>query len=423
MVAKITTPRSILRVLNYNEKKVERGIAECIYAGNFLPDLKDLTFYAKLNTFKKRIELNTRATTNLLHISLNFHPSENLHDAKLIEIGNCYMDKIGFKDQPFLVYRHRDTAHPHLHIITTSILEGGKRIDTYNIGKNKSETARKQIEEQFQLIKASGRKFVKEKEIDPAPPQRIKYGTHETKRSIINVLDNVINQYKYTSLVELNTILKLYNVVADRGSEEGRIYKNRGLTYKIINGDNKVGVPIKASSIYFKPTLAFLEKKFKENESLRLPYKQKLKTSIDWTLSKKAMTVAKFIGQLQKEKITVVLRKNDSGMMYGITFIDHRTQCIFNGSDLGKMYSASAIQQRVSHDTTDEKIPAIHLQKKEQVRGEHADKLPQKEAGSPGIINEKNINLFDLLMRNEKNNQRTPYEFLKKKKKRRKTDL
>jgi hypothetical protein len=419
MVAKITTPHSILRVLNYNEKKVQKGAAECIYAGNFLLDAKELNFYNKLFTFKHRTELNQRATTNMLHISLNFDPTEKLSQEKLISIASAYIQKIGFAAQPFLVYQHHDAGHPHVHIITTSILENGKRINTFNIGKNQSEIARKEIEIQFNLIKASGRKSDKELALQPLAPQKIKYGFTETKRSITNVLDEVINHYKYTSIPELNAILKLYNLIADRGSEDGRIYKNRGLTYRIIDSENKkIGVPIKASSIYSKPTLNFLEQKFMDNEKTRVPDKRKLKTAIDWTLSKKPSGLQEFIKELQREKINVALRRNDKGFLYGISFIDHRTKSVFNGSDLGKSYSASGIRQRLINTIEKNDLP--------DERGRE-NKLESKEKNNQmkGSIESapKSTDLIQILLNNERNESRFPNDFLKKKRRRRKRNL
>lgn len=419
MVAKITTPHSILRVLNYNEKKVQKGAAECIYAGNFLLEAKGLNFYNKLDTFKHRTELNQRATTNMLHISLNFNPTEKLSQEKLISIASVYMEKIGFSVQPFLVYQHHDAGHPHIHIITTSILENGKRINTFNIGKNQSEIARKEIEIQFNLIKASGRKSNHELSLQPVAPQKIKYGFAETKRSITNVLDEVINHYKYTSLPELNAVLKLYNLTADRGSEDGRIYKNRGLTYRIIDSENKkTGVPIKASSIYSKPTLNFLEQKFMENEKARIPHKQKLKSSIDWIFLKKPPGLQEFIKELQREKINVALRRNDKGFLYGISFIDHRTKSVFNGSDLGKSYSASGIRQRLintieKNDLPDEKGRENRLESKEQ---------NNQIEGPDGSIG-KSTDLIQMLLNTQRNESRFPNDFLKKKRKRRKRNF
>ena len=48
MVAKITIPKSIEAALNYNEKKVQKGTAQCLYAGNYLNDAKKMNFYQKL---------------------------------------------------------------------------------------------------------------------------------------------------------------------------------------------------------------------------------------------------------------------------------------------------------------------------------------------------------------------------------------
>lgn len=100
MVAKITTPLSINRALNYNEHKVQKGKAQCLFAGNFLHRADELNFYQKLDRFQKLIEQNT-SKTNTLHVSLNFHPTENLSKQKFIEIAEAYMDKIGFGEQPF----------------------------------------------------------------------------------------------------------------------------------------------------------------------------------------------------------------------------------------------------------------------------------------------------------------------------------
>jgi hypothetical protein len=113
MVAKITFPKSIEAALNYNEKKVQKGSAECLHAANYLRDAKEMNFYQKLNGFTMLNCLNNRATTKTLHVSLNFDPSEKLSVGKLVEIAKMYMKRIGFEEQPYLVYKHEDAGHPH----------------------------------------------------------------------------------------------------------------------------------------------------------------------------------------------------------------------------------------------------------------------------------------------------------------------
>jgi hypothetical protein len=52
---------------------------------------------------------------------------------------------------------------------------------------------------------------------------------------------------------------------------------------------------------------------------------------------------------LQKEKINLVIRQNDNGIIYGLTYIDHNTKCVFNGSDIGKEYSAKGILEKCGY--------------------------------------------------------------------------
>lgn len=56
----------------------------------------------------------------------------------------------------------------------------------------------------------------------------------------------------------------------------------------------------------------------------------------------------KFIELLKAKGIDVVFRHTADGRIYGATFIDHRTQSVFNGSRLGKNLSANAIQEHFS---------------------------------------------------------------------------
>ncbi|MFY0256461.1 relaxase/mobilization nuclease domain-containing protein [Chitinophaga sp. 30R24] len=351
MVAVINASRSLSNVLHYNENKVKQSVAELIHSKNYAKDTERLGFTDKIRTLQRLTELNTRTKVNSIHISLNFDPSENIDNSTLQKIADQYMQKIGFGEQPYLVYKHTDASHPHIHIVTTNIQRNGKRIELHNIGKIKSEPARKEIENMFQLVKADLRRCNRRYEIKPINSEKVIYGKSAksgTKRAITNVLDNVLPKYKYTSLPELNAILRQYNVLADQGGKESRIYKNGGLVYRVLNerGD-KVGVPIPASHIYNKPTLKKLQQYFEVNHGLRNKYKMRMQNAVDFAIAKRpGLSVADLKDSLHKEKINLVIRQNDQGIIYGLTYVDHLTKCVFNGSDLGKPYSANRIQER-----------------------------------------------------------------------------
>ena len=303
MIAKITTSKNIKAALNYNEQKVQKGNAEFLYAGNCLHEAAEMNFYKKLDLFENLNILNKRATTNTMHVSLNFSAGENFLPEKLIGITTSYLDKIGFGEQPFLVYKHEDAGHPHIHIVTTTIQSDGARINTHNIGRNQSEKARKEIELEYGLVKAESHQQSLKRSIQPVMAEKIIYGKLETKKSIAIVVTAVFSQYKYASLPEFNAVLKQFNIVADRGKEEGRIFKNRGLVYRILDKDgNKIGVLIKASSIASRTILDNLEKKFFSNDLLKSKFKESIKTSIDECFCKPITDIKNLQAALEKNK-------------------------------------------------------------------------------------------------------------------------
>jgi hypothetical protein len=361
MVARINTGKSISKALKYNEQKVQQGKAELILSEGFVKDTDQLTFYDKLHHFERHTNLNEKVVTNTLHVSLNFDAADKLSKDELQDIARTYMDRIGFGKQPYLVYQHHDAGHQHIHIVSTNIQPDGKRISMHNLGKNQSEIARKAIEIEFGLVKADSKKLEQNQAIKPVNAQKVQYGKSETKRAITNVLDTVLKQYKFTSLAELNAILKQYNVMADRGAPDSRTYQRGGLVYRVLNDKgNKVGIPIKASSIYCKPTLPNLKGKFEQNAIDRHAHGKRPKTLIDWYLLKtKQPSLQGMIDALQKEGITVVLRQNANGDLYGMTYVDHRTKCVFNGSDLGKAYSSKGVQDRLQPAPVQAVLPPV----------------------------------------------------------------
>ena len=351
MVARIRTGKSIVGALNYNESKVRTGSAECIAANMFKFGLAvdELTYKMKIDRFQDLVRSNIRSKTNVVHISLNFSAHERIGKKTLEKIANSYMERIGFGAQPYLVYQHLDAAHPHLHILSTSIRDNGRRIPLHNLGRIHSEKARKEIEHDFNLVKAEGQQYIPDLLLDLKQLRKASYGKDETRKAITQIVSNVTRLYKYTSIHELNAVLSQYNVLADRGKEDTIMFKKGGVVYSLLDETgNRIGVPIKASRIYGKPTLKNLEKLFKLNEALRGPLKKRLQDKIDYTFSLDPNPKLKdFVRTLKDEDITTIFRKSADDRVYGITFVDHENRVVFNGNDLGKQYSAKALLERI----------------------------------------------------------------------------
>ncbi|MDR6803140.1 hypothetical protein J2Y45_000410 [Dyadobacter sp. BE34] len=345
---------------------------------------------------------------------MNFDPSEKFDKEKLAEISKAYLKGIGFEKQPALVYEHRDAGHPHVHIVTTNIQADGSRISLHNLGRNQSEKTRKEIEIGFGLVKAQERN-AQEFRIQPVSI-KVEYGKMETKKAISNVLSRIIKDYKFTTIGELNAVLNLYNVAADIGSPESKIRKNKGILYRVLDkAGNKVGVPIKASDFHFKPTQQNLQKLFVENEVTRQIGHRNIKNSISLVMyGQKNPTLPGLSKNLRRDGIDMVLRRNEQGALYGITFIDHRSKAVFNGSALGKEFGAKGITEWC-RDTD----LSLHQQRSQMI-GKNAEQAENQQntqqASSVGQI-KNGRTAVDALFSPLQDNGYTPQELRKPKKK------
>jgi len=357
MVAVINTSASLSDALNYNEKKVAQNDATLIHASGFLKDFARLNFYEKQERFQRNNDLKSDSKSNTLHASLNFDPSERLTDAQLARIADRYMDGLGMKDHPYLVYRHTDAGHPIVHIVSTLIDAGGNRINTNNIGRNQSTQARLAIEKEFGLIPANSKQHREVYQIKPVDVEKIKYGNEqETKKAMRNVLLMTHQNYKFTSLPEYNAILRQWNLYADRGSKNSRMYKRHGLMYRVLDENGKkVGVPIKASDFYFRPTLKELEKKFIKHKAAREKDLEKLRDKVDEVLSQRPASLTDFTDLLKEKNIEAVVYRGEGDRVYGVTFVDNDLRVAVKGSDLGKQFGVAALLRAL--DPTQVQVP------------------------------------------------------------------
>ncbi|MDT3402272.1 relaxase/mobilization nuclease domain-containing protein [Mucilaginibacter terrae] len=234
-----------------------------------------------------------------------------------------------------------------MHIVTTNIKPDGARISLHNLGRNESEKARREIEKKYGLIEADKSALTEKHKLKPIDAQRVSYGKTETKRAINNVLNAVVTKYRFASIAELNAILKLYNIIADNGSENSRVRKHAGLLYRLLDEHGKpVGTPIKASLFFSNPGMKQLMKLFAENRLAKEPAKARVRNGIDLALLHRKGSLQNMIAELKRSGIDTIVRQNEQGVVYGLTYVDHHTRVVLNGSDLGKAYSARGVLER-----------------------------------------------------------------------------
>ncbi len=321
MVAKIKARKSISKALNYNEAKVRAGVGQLLLASGFGCDVAELNFHEKLRRFELLNQRNDWIETNTLHIFLSFPPGENLAPDLLQRLSLDYMDRIGFGEQPFLVYQHHDTRHAHIHIVTTRIRPDGEAINIHNIGQYLSDPVREALEYEYGLTRARGRQATPS---DTEPPD------------LASKVQEVTGTYKFTSLDELNVILAQNGMTAWPGTPGSAIRSNRGLLYSRIDADgNRTGVPIKSSDLVTRPTLAWLEKRFELNKVRKLACKERIVEVLEGALASKVAAPASILGRLQKRQIIVQPRRDHDGNLESVYIVDNRNKAVFNAEELG----------------------------------------------------------------------------------------
>lgn len=338
MVVRIKTGKSIRGALSYNERKVMKGDAELILASRFGCELDTLGFTKKLNRFEKLNSRSQKVKTNTLHLSINFSPADQVDTEMMQLVAADYMRQIGFGEQPYLVYRHNDTGHPHIHIVTSIIQPNGRAINVHNLGRQKSEPARKEIELEYGLIRAES--VTRKNEVP---------GINATLK---NTVQEITSAYHFASLDELNAILKQFSILADAGRQGSRLREKGGLLYYRLDAlGNKTGIPLKASAIHTKPTLANLVKKFEKERPKKEFYGKRAAKIIAEVFNKPGMlSESRFKNPLERRKLQVDYQRDQEGKLTGLLIIDHFSKVVLNSDEIG--IPANLLQNRLTPDTS-----------------------------------------------------------------------
>jgi hypothetical protein len=353
MVAKIGSGSSLYSALAYNHQKVKDGQAKVLLVNNMLePANGNFGIGICTQSFEPYLLANKRTENPIIHISINPDPSDNLDDEQLSEIAQEYMKKLGYGNQPFIVYKHEDIDRHHIHIVSVKVHETGKMIRD-NFQHRLSMRICRDLEKKHGLVPAN-----EKQKTEGYALNKVDFKKGNIKHQIANVVRPVAGSWHFQTFNEYKALLSVFNVhVAEvKGEYRGNLYN--GIIYAALDEKGEVcGTPIKSSKIGKSVGKAALEGRMEKSKILvnNKNLKERPKAIIAKAIQK-CRTHDDFEKELLKNGITVLFRKNDSGRIYGVTFIDHKQKFVFNGSRLGKGFSANVFHEKYngSEQTKDE---------------------------------------------------------------------
>ena len=131
MVANIRSGPSPSGALYYNKEKVDKDEAEVLLWQKMLEPYDKcgrLDIDVCMESFMPYLEANRRTTNTVFHASLNPSPEDRLTDEQLRKIACEYMERMGYGEQPYIVFKHKDISREHLHIVSLRVGLDGRKL-------------------------------------------------------------------------------------------------------------------------------------------------------------------------------------------------------------------------------------------------------------------------------------------------------
>jgi len=231
MIAKQIKGKDFYGVLAYNEKKVEQGIGSLLDTNISYGKTIDMT-----QEFNIVRQLRPRLGKAVYHVSLNLPYEDTLSDKQFATLGMDYLKGMGFDDNQYIMYRHKDQEHEHIHIIANRVKFSGELVSDSK-DYERSERLVRKLELNYSLSQLEDNKLTRkatitQKEIEKAfrtgkPPMKLTLQYH---------LENSISNSKNTTefIRELNTrnISPKFNVSKSTGRVTGISFRHKGIIYK-----------------------------------------------------------------------------------------------------------------------------------------------------------------------------------------------
>ena len=337
MIAKISATENLGGALGYNFKKVEKGEANILLVAElYQSNDGNYTMEDVLTDMEALIPKKGRTKKTVFHCSLNPHPDEKLSDEQFTQIVKEYMEALGYGKQPYIVFKHNDIAREHIHIVSLRVDSSGQKIND-KFEKRRSKKITDALEKRFGLIPSSK---ITEKAVAETP--KVNIGKGNIKEQVARVVRMVLKHYRFCSLGELNAILSKYNLAVEEVKTEFRGKKYNGLVYVPTNDKGgKISTPIHASNIGRGVGYTAILNRIQKSKQTVKPLIPTIRNKVLQAMRTSPQTEEELRQRLEEQGLRVVIRKNDNGRIYGITFIDDEQGVAFNGSRLGKGYAAN----------------------------------------------------------------------------------
>lgn len=348
MVVKIYAPApSTSSAVQYNERKVAEGKASVIFSSG-IDDPRN-----PMKTFERYENGSIRTEKMSFHASINPSITDNMTDEQVREFARRYMEKMGYGNQPFILYKHTDTGRVHYHLVSVRVDENGRKIPDFRERKHSQEIMK-------ELAPEFGYSVGKKKEMDQIPdnpeeepketkdfnpydgfdPEKGDYGEQ------LNAIIELARTYYFTQPDHFDLIMESLGIRVLRTDFEG----HENMEFQGLDPKTKEPcTPMMAlpDEHWDLPEWTAIHARMCKGQ-IKTREKERV-ANLAKTALKKCNTELHTRRYLSKCGIYLKLSTNVDGRIFGVTFVDHHNKCVFKASDLpditASMFEAARVNK------------------------------------------------------------------------------
>ena len=345
MVVKIKPPApSCSSAIQYNEKKVAEGKAEVIFSSKIANPKNPMETFSVYERGSRRCEKMS------FHASINPAKADNMTQEKVIAFTKELMERLGYGNQPYIIYRHDDIDRVHYHLVSVRVDENGRKIPDRQEGRRCNKIM-KELEHKYGFTVGLADKPARETKAEEVKPEAVKDlgeagEKNDGPRKVdcqrfdpargesMKQMEELVAQamkYYFTTTEQFSMLMREFGVEIGHAKVGGVIY----MTYTGIDPktQHKCTAPIIGKDLD-AASLEDVRRHAEESKGLRRDREADRAANLARVALVRGTSELHTRRILRKFNIGLNLSRTQDGKVFGVTLIDHQTRSVFKLSEL-----------------------------------------------------------------------------------------
>lgn len=365
MVVKINAPTPHCSTsLQYNESKVAEEKASVVYSQSLDNPDKPLETFERYELGSRRCEKPS------FHMSINPSVTDGMTQEQVVEFAKELMKGLGYGDQPFIIYRHNDIDREHYHIVSVRVDKDGRKINDHQ-EHARCQKLMKELAPKYGFTIGKGEK--QEEGEKKKKSEKVNYPRFDPEKGeYMKQIEELVAQamkYHFTTGEQFKMLMRQFGVEVDvQGKGRKTVMTFAGIDPKT---GRKCTAPIPARDLNV-PTIEEIQKHIDDAKKEKRDREKQRVANLARIALKNGKSELHTRRILRKQNIAVVFSRTKEGKIFGVTFIDHQTRCVFKTSELKGITAGQFEEARMTKWPPEDREWKVYEEPKEKTAAEEA---------------------------------------------------